>query len=68
MQPLWYRWLAQQSREERDRILFKLVEYLIDNRTISFRIDDIVDLEGNLIPENEEMDEFLYWTKTLEKV
>lgn len=61
MKKLWEKYLGNLSQTKRNIILYNAIEHLIDIGEVKFRVDDIVDLDGNLISENESMDEFLYW-------
>lgn len=62
MRKLWEKYLDSLSPTDRHKILHIAVGRLVDRGEIRFRMDDTIDLNGNLIPEDESMDEFLYWT------
>lgn len=68
MRKPWEKYLDNLTQIERNTILYNAIEHLLDIDEIRFRMDDIIDLNGNLIPEDESMDEFLYWIATGESL
>lgn len=62
MRELWKVYIDNLPYNDKVRLAYIAVERLIELEEVKFRVDDIVDLDGNEIPEDESMDEFLYWT------
>ena len=61
MRKLWEQYIDNLSIRDKIRLAYIGIERLIELDEVRFRVDDIIDLDGNLIPEDESMDEFLYW-------
>ena len=59
---LWVKWFDSQDATDRRCIALAAIERLIKIQEVGFRIDDIVRLDGTEIPEDETVDECLYWT------
>lgn len=57
----WLRYFDELKPEDQRTIAIAAIERLMDIGEVRFRVDDVVDLEGNEIPDDEEMGEMLYW-------
>jgi len=64
MEEIWRKWLRQQTQDDKNKILFAAIERLIEMDEVRFRIDDFVREDGTPIPEDEAIDECLYWETT----
>ena len=57
----WVVWFDKQSDSDRRTMALLAIERLMEIGEIRFRIDDSIHLDGTPIPEDEAVDEFLYW-------
>lgn len=65
---LWEDWFDKQSREDKDRMAKVAIERLMESEEISFRIDDSVVTDNDPIPEDEVVEECLYWSSCGEDI
>ena len=58
---LWVKWFDEQTTTDKRVMALAAIERLMELGEVSFRVDDVVNIDGTWIPEEEEVDECLYW-------
>lgn len=58
---LWVKWFDKQSRTDQYVIAVSAIERLMEIGEVRFRVDDTINIDGTPIPEDETVDECLYW-------
>ncbi len=58
---LWIEWFDKQATDDKRTMALAAIERLMEVEEISFRVDDSVNIDGTPIPEDEAVEECLYW-------
>lgn len=58
---LWKKWLRQQTNQDICKLAEVAIERLIELEEVNFQQDDLVDLTGRALDEDERIIEMLYW-------
>ena len=59
--PLWVQWFNKQTTADQQTMALAAIEHLIEIGEVAFRVDDSVNIDGTPIPDDEVVDECLYW-------
>lgn len=59
---LWIEWFDKQTADDKRAIALAAVEHLMEIGEVRFRVDDSANIDGTPIPEDEVVDECLYWS------
>ena len=58
---LWVQWFNNQTVVDQQTMALAAIEHLIEIGEVSFRVDDLVNIDGTPIPDDEVVEECLYW-------
>lgn len=64
VQANWVKWFDKQSAEDKRTIALAAIERLMELEEVDFRADDSVGIDGAPIPEDQSVDECLYWDRS----